>query len=219
MHHPPDIADLHDRLKRRIARDGRREVTETTPAPNPRSERSRRHCHLPAEPRPRFPSPRDTGAYVPEMAARIENDRNITDGARRCARKITEYIYRKDREDRSAEITVKYLGKALGRCRRTVQRYLRQLEREGYIEVHVVSSERTRMCFGLLVRLLDPLIPRHRRDKWPERAVKPAATSLSQIYSQRYKKRPIPRMHWASKCCDAIWRSYMKSLPAFPALS
>src|SRR5579859_6822655 len=136
MHHPPpDPAALHARLRLSIARDGRREAVQTIP-PNPRSDRSRRRCHLPAEPKPRFPAPRDTGAYVPEMAARIENDRNLTDGARRCARKLTEYVYRRDRENRAAQITVSYLAKALGRCRRTVQRYLRQLEREGYIEVY-----------------------------------------------------------------------------------
>jgi HTH domain len=219
MHQPPDIAELRDQLKRRIARDGRRDVTETIPASNPRRERSRQHCHRPAEPKPRFPSPRDTGAYVPEMASRIDNDCNLTDGARRCARKISEYIYRKDRKNRSAEITVTYLAKALGRCRRTVQRYLRQLECEGYIQVHVVPSERTRMCFGLLVRILDPLIPRHRRRRWPEKAIDRDVTSASQNYIQRFKRLPIPRELWANICCDPIRRSHMKTLPAFSSLN
>src|SRR6202035_5645921 len=100
-----------------------------------RRDRSLRHCHMPAQPKPRHPSPRDTGAYVPELAARLDNDDNLTDGAQRCARKLAEYIYRKNRDGRAAEITVPYLMKALGRCRRTVQRYLRQLENEGYIDV------------------------------------------------------------------------------------
>jgi len=30
---------------------------------------------------------------------------------------------------------------ALGKCRRTVQRYLRLLEREGYIRVEVIQSQ------------------------------------------------------------------------------
>ena len=224
---PPPIEEVVQRMKARIERDGLRMNIETVSAPQPasskspeRSERSRRHCHLPAEPKKsRHARPRDTGAYVPEMAARIEDDRNLTDGARRCARKIAEYVYRKNREGRQAEITVTYLVKALGRCRRSVQRYLRQLEREGYIDVHVVPSERTRMCFGLLVRLLDPLLPRHRRDKWPEKAGKRDAPTESQIYIQRFKRRPIQRAVWAFFCCEGVWRSNMKMrtpLPPFP---
>ena len=221
---PPPIEQIAQRLATRVARDGARaNIAVTMPAargPCPscsaRSERSRRHCHMPAQPKPRKPGPRDTGAYVPEMAARVDNDLNLTDGARRCARKITEYVYRKNREAREAEITVTYLMKALGRCRRTVQRYLRQLEREGYIDVFVVPSGRTRMCFGLRVRLLNPLLPRHRRDKWPERAGKPEATTESQIYSETFKKRPIRRALWAFLCCDGVWRSYMKTLPPPP---
>src|SRR5258707_9394703 len=100
---PPPIEEVAQRLAARIALDGMRASIETIPphancqSCRARSERSRRHCHMPAEPKPRHPSPRDTGAYVPEMAARIDNDRNLTDGARRCARKLSEYVYRKNR--------------------------------------------------------------------------------------------------------------------------
>ena len=138
------------------------------PKDEDRRQRSLRSCHLPAEPKPRHAPPRDSGAYVPEMAARIEDDRNLTDGARRCARKLMEYVYRKNREGRAAEITVTYLMRALGKSRRTVQRYLRQLERAGYISVEVIHA-RTRMCAGLFVELLAPLFPRHHRQKWPQK--------------------------------------------------
>ena len=60
------------------------------------------------------------------MAARIEDDPNLTDGARRCARKLMQYVYRKDRAARAADITVTWLMRALGKDRRTVQRYLRR---------------------------------------------------------------------------------------------
>ena len=45
------------------------------------------------------------------------DDRNLTDGARRCARKLAEYIYRRNREGRGAEITVTYLMRAMRRDR------------------------------------------------------------------------------------------------------
>jgi hypothetical protein len=223
---PPPIEDVVQRMKARIERDGLATTRETIPPHEncrecrARRERSLKHCHMPVREKLRHPAPRDSGAYVPEMAARLDNDLNLTDGARRCARKIAEYIYRKNREGREAEITVTYLVKALGRCRRTVQRYLRQLEREGYIDVHVVPSERTRMCFGLLVRLLNPLLPRHRRRKWPEKGGKRDATQESQIdkqiYLNRHKRRPVQRAVWAFYCCEGVWRSYMKTRPPLP---
>jgi hypothetical protein len=227
---PPSTEEMVQRLTVRNALNGTRADISTIP-PDPharcsqcreRRERSLKHCHLPAAPKPRHPSPRDTGAYVPEMAARIDNDRNITDGARTCARKITGYVNLKGREHREAEITVTYLMKALGRCRRTVQRHLRQLESEGYIEVLVVPSAKTRMCIGLVVRILDPLLPKHRRYKWPEKAGKPAATTKSQIHSSRFRKKPIKRALWALYCCEGVYRSYMKTLPPpppFPAIN
>ena len=89
--------------------------------------------------RPRHAPPRDTGAYVPQASAGIENDRNLTDGARRCARKLLELTYRANRSGRTLDVTVGYLARTLGKCRRSVQRYLRLLEREGYIQVEVVA--------------------------------------------------------------------------------
>ena len=217
---PPPIEEVVQRMKARIDRDGWRTISAPPAASSKsreRSERSRRHCHLPAEPKkPRYPSPRDTGEYVPEMGARIDNDRNLTDGARLCGRKLMGYVYRKNREGREVEITVPYLEKVLGRCRRTVQGYLRELEREGYIEALVVPSGRTRMCFGLLIRLLDPLFPRHRRGGWPEKGGIRDAQKDSQIYSSRSRRKPIPRRIWAFFCCEGVFRSYMKTLPPPP---
>src|SRR5690242_14124731 len=126
---PPSGAELARRLAERNSALGlpviQTHVTPTIPVshgPCPgcaireaRRTRSLRHCHLPAEPRGRRPKPRDTGAYVPEMAARVDNDLNLTDGARRCSRKISELVYRKNREGRELEINVSYLAKALGR--------------------------------------------------------------------------------------------------------
>ena len=180
---PPPIEEVVQRLAARMNLNTLRVSRETIPPHancrdcRARSERSRRRCHLPAEPKPRQPAPRDTGAYVPEMAARIEDDRNLTDGARRCARKITEYVYRRDRENRQAEITVTYLMRALGRSRRTVQRYVRQLERAGYISVEVIPAG-TRMCAGLIVEPLAPLLPRHHRARWPPKLIEPDAPRI-----------------------------------------
>jgi hypothetical protein len=220
---PPSMEDLAKNLAARLAiqeKHGGFETISAThclcPPCTKLRNRSLKHCHLPSTPKPRHPSPRDSGAYVPEMASLIDNDLNLTDGAKRCARKLAEYIYRKNRSGREAQITVTYLAKALGRCRRSVQRYLRQLEHEGYIEVYVLPSERTRMCFGLLVRLLAPLFPKHRQDKWPEKAMNSGATAKSQIQSHRYNTKPIKRGLWAFFCSEGVWRSYLRTLQPLP---
>jgi len=178
-----------------------------------RQLRSLRCCHLPAEQQPLHAPPRQTAAYVPEMAARIDDDRNLTDGARRCARKLAQYIYRRNREGRTAGITVTWLMAALGKSRRTVQRYLRQLERAGYISVDVIRAD-TRMCAGLMVELLAPLFPRHHRARWPQKLMDSDAPRMSQ--NNRLRSR-YSRESWALRCMDGVFRSFMKTLPPLPA--
>jgi len=218
---PPPIEEVVQRMKARIDRDGIRIEQIPSPALLPpttrnenRRQRSLRSCHLPAEPRPRHASPRDSEAYVPELAARIEDDRNLTDGARRCARKLAEYLYRKNRTTRAGDITVTWLMRALGKSRRTVQRYLRQLEGEGYIAVEVVHA-RTRMCAGLFIALLAPMLPRHHRQEWPQKLIDSDAPRVSQNNKPRYK---YSRESWALRCMDGVFRSFMKTLPPRPAI-
>jgi hypothetical protein len=169
--------------------------------------------------RPRAAPPKDSGAYIPELAARLDDDPNLTDGARRCARKLAEFTYRNNRESRAIDITVTYLMRALGKCRRTVQYYLRLLEREGYIRVDVIRGEATRMCIGLAVHLLRPLFPRHHREKWPQTraiaGVQKTSLKKSFIRLQEDKYPRIPRQLWALKCMDGVFRALTKTWPLF----
>ena len=157
---------------------------------------------------------------MPELSARLENDRNVTDGARRCARKLAEIIYRQNREGRFTEITVTYLLKALHRSRRTIQRYLRLLEREGYIRTEVVRGVRSRLCTGLCIALCKPLLARHHAKSWPVRRDNPGASQKSQnkrlIDSIRDSGRKGERLsvrHWTMLCMDGVFRSFMKTDP------
>jgi hypothetical protein len=173
--------------------------------------RSLQSCHRPSRHERRCrPVPKDTGAYVPETAARMENDPNLTDGARRCARKIMEETYRRNRRGRVLSITVSYLGRALGRCRRTVQRYLQQLEEQGYLSIDVAVGDRSRLCTGLVIRLLAPLFPRHHRKRWPEKPGNSGATPESQ--NHRFKIL-VSREGWAVRCMDGVFRALMKTNP------
>ena len=221
--HAELIAAAHRALRERNSRNARLlspffRATSDNPASGERRKRSLQTGHrYSLYERPRNAPPKDTGAYVPEMAARLDDDRNLTDGARRCGRKLAEYTYLRNRESRSAEITVTWLMKALGKCRRTVQRYLRQLEREGYIETEVITGHRSRLCAGLFVKLLRPLFPRHHAESWPEKLAIPDATRKSQNQRFRNSYPRIPVELWALRCMDGVFRSLMKTIPPIPA--
>jgi hypothetical protein len=185
-----------------------------------RRTRSLQTCHrYSLYERARAAPPKESGAYIPEMAARLDDDPNLTDGARRCARKLAEFTYRHNRESRAINITVTYLMRALGKCRRSVQNYLRLLEREGYIRVDVIQGDVTRMCVGLAVCLLTPLFPRHHRDRWPQTlaisGVQKNSLKKSLIKLQEGKNPRIPRQLWAIKCMDGVYRALTKTLPLF----
>lgn len=222
----PTESELMAGAKRALARrpkQYRTWIADGAPPEHPSDERrmrSLRSCHRPSHDiRHQYEPPADTGAYVPELSARLDNDRNLTDGARRCARKIAELTYRSNRAGRALDVTVSYLVKALGRCRRTVQRYLRQLEEGGYIRADVVAGSRSRLCVGLLITLCAPLFPRHHKKKWPGRLTNPGAAQESQnqrfIDSIKGKPRLISRNDWTMRCMDGVFRSLMKTLPPF----
>jgi len=182
-----------------------------------RRQRSLQTCHrYSLYKRRRHAPPAETGAYVPELAARLENDRNLTDGARRLARKLAEIIYRQNRAGRFTEITVTYLMSALRRSRRTIQRYLRLLEREGYIHTQVVRGPRSRLCTGLLIALCRPLLARHHEKHWPRKRENPGASKESQNYrflDSAKRGRGLPVHQWAVLCMDGVFRAFMKTDP------
>jgi hypothetical protein len=185
-----------------------------------RRRRSLQTCHRPAH-RPAKPEYRhESGAYVPQFSARLLNDPNLSDGARRCAAKLLEIAYRKDREGRTFQGTVLYLAKCLRRSERAVQNYLAQLRAGGYIRHEVIRSERARMCIGIFVTLLRPIFPSHHAADWPVHA-KSAGKSGVNLYSQNYtpfinKKHFAHRLsveEWAVRCMDGVFRSFMKTIP------
>lgn len=188
----------------------------------PREQRRRRSlqtCHRPAIKPEQAPYRRPSQAYVPQFSARLLNDPGLTDGARRCAMKLLELAYRRNRSQRAYRGTVSYLAKALGRSERAVQTYLALLRSRGYIAHEVVTSERARMCIGIVVTLLTPLFAKHHESEWPHHA-KPTGSGVNR-FSENY--RPDPRKkrggmrisveHWSMRCMDGVFRALMKGNP------
>ncbi|GAB4227971.1 MAG: hypothetical protein Kow0032_07720 [Methyloligellaceae bacterium] len=230
--HVPSESELmeeaHRALRQRIAASplpypaaepikSRGDSNDPSPEKAARRQRSLQCCHrYSLYERPRHKRPEETGAYVPELSARLENDRNLTDGARRLARKLAEIIYRRNRDGRFTEITVTYLMNALKRSRRTIQRYLRLLEREGYIHTEVVRGARSRLCTGLLIALGGLLFARHHQTKWPSKLRNPGASKESQNYNpQRFreKRARLSVRQWSLLCMDGVFRAFMKTDP------
>ncbi|MEQ1908043.1 MAG: hypothetical protein ABMA15_04430 [Vicinamibacterales bacterium] len=185
-----------------------------------RRRRSLQTCHRPAiKPEP-TPYRRPSQAYVPQFSARLLNDPGLTDGARRCAIKLLELAYRRNRTERAYQGTVSYLAKALGRSERAVQAYLALLRSRGYIRHEIVTSERARMCIGIIVTLLTPLFPKHHESGWPHHA-KPIGSGVNR-FSENYrpdleKRRGAMRLsveHWSMRCMDGVFRALMKSTVA-----
>lgn len=164
----------------------------------------------------------ESRAYVPCLSAALDDDPYLTDGARRCARKLAELTYRRNREGRSLDVTVTYLMAALKRSRRTVQRYLRALEREGYIAVHVIASKLSRMSVGLEIKLCARLFAAHHKKRWPPKAAqkpvraKPAKPGAPRVSDNEINSFSLSRFKsratmfsveaWALRCAEGVWR-------------
>jgi len=228
IHHPSEselTAEAVRALRERVAHLPPAPPTTPLPQRSPETEARRQrslqtaHRYRLHEAR-RYPREPETGAYVPELSAKLESDRNLTDGARRLGRKLAEVIYRQNREGRFTEITVSYLCAALRRSRRTIQRYLRMLEREGYIHAEVVRGERSRLCTGLMIALRAPLLARHHKESWPAKRRNPGASPESQNYGFQDSKRDSGRRgerlsvgQWSLLCMDGVFRAFMKTDP------
>ncbi|WP_152538623.1 helix-turn-helix domain-containing protein [Aquimarina macrocephali] len=149
--------------------------------------------------------------YTPQTSAAILNDNRLTDGAKILALKLMEQTYRENREGRWLQITVPYLMKALGRCRRTIQNYLRLLEHYGYIKTDVIKANISKMCVGLAIWLQEPLFPKHHKEKWPQSATNSGAQKTSYNNPISLLLNTIPINLWAEECMKGIYRSFKRN--------
>jgi hypothetical protein len=185
-----------------------------------RRRRSLQTCHRPAVKPEQAPYHQPSQAYVPQFSARLLNDPGLTDGARRCAIKLLELAYRQNRTERAYRGTVSYLAKGLGRSERAVQAYLALLRSRGYIRHEVVTSERARMCIGIVVTLLTPLFAKHHESEWPlhARPTRSGVNPSSENYRPDFKRRRggirVSVEDWTLRCMNGVFRALMKSTSA-----
>lgn len=186
-----------------------------------RSERARRTSHRPKnwgfDDELRYEQPIETEEYIPEMNMMFIKDRNLNDSARRIALFIVRHAYQDNRKERTLGTTVSFIMKGLTLSRRTVQRGLALLAKAGYIERFVAASNKTRMCRGLLIKLLSPLFPKHFKKEWPETLRFSAASPLTHNHRfQIYIKESFfffSEFEWMERCRDGVLRSHLRHNP------
>ncbi len=125
------------------------------------------------------------------------------------------HAYQRARDTRRVRITCSYIANALGRSVRTVRRYIRSLEEEGYIKVDIVRSTVTGMVACLEITLLAPLFPDHYKDKWPQSRINPDRTYMSDKQSHIVYSKRENRKAWAIRCMDGVHKAFMKTKPLF----
>lgn len=213
----PDFGTPQYWLAYRVGWISEQEVAADKALFDKRRARSLKNGRAPACRMPQFKYHDRSRAYVPEMSARIYNDPRLTDGARRCATKLMELIYRRNRRFRNLGFTVSYLAKCLNRTERTVQTYLKQLREAGYIRHEVVLSKKARMCIGIFIELLKPIFPRHHRNAWPDQKENSATKTASEKYLfyryYIYKQDRVGVESWSVRCMEGVVRAYEKAAP------
>ena len=157
-----------------------------------------------------------TKQYVPVMRQQVYKDPNLTDGARRLATWIKAETYRESRDERALLTTKVYMARAMDRCPKTIQNYLTLLERHGYIACDVVEGEETKMSFGLLIHLREPLFPAHYKKYWPKKRRKSGEKINSpkdhfREYINISTRQRVSRTVWAMRSMQGVYRSYLKS--------
>lgn len=186
-----------------------------------RSKRARRTSHRPKnwgfEDELRYEQPKETDEYIPEMSMKLIKDRNLNDSARRIALFLVRHTYQDNRKERALGTTVSFIMKGLALSRSTVQRALALLVDTGYIERFVATNNKTKMCRGLLIRLLSPLFPKQYKEKWPETLRNPDASQTTHNHRfQIYIKEShsfIDAKAWMVRCMDGVLRSFLRYNP------
>lgn len=165
----------------------------------------------------RYEEPVDRGDYTPQVNMKLINDRNLTDSSRRIAMFVMRHAYQDNRKGRFIGMTVSFIMKGLSLSRRTVQRSLTLLETLGYFRCEVTHSKETKMCIGLIIRLLSPLFPGHHKEKWPENRRTSGASSVphKQIQKYIYQAKRVFRITWAIRCMNGVARKAFGSDPTF----
>ncbi len=167
--------------------------------------------HPPPPNRHQQPAPRASRQYAQEMATTVQRDRRITDGAKA----LCTVIRARCGGDRCTVTTKGTLAAVMGRSPRTIQRYLAELVRFGYLEARLVTHI-TGMVVGLRLWITDAVLPFFRSGCRGQTRAKPGETGLSPTKSNLRDWTPGPTSHAPLKPLESVFARVRSPSNAMP---
>lgn len=173
---------------RHEARSARAKASSGNTRRDPRAERS---------------APDDSRQWCREMATTAFRDDRLTPGAKALLAIIVAETG--DYEASGRMLNKGYLARRIGRSTRTIQRYLAQLRRYGYIAAQVIAT-RAGWCIGQVIRAL-PLVrpfwhPHNARGRRIQGETELTPTKPYGLKTNGFPlaRRPEPRLPFPYKC-------------------
>lgn len=118
-----------------------------------------KHNRAPAPHRHLRPAPRPSNQYAKPMATQAARDDRLTPQSKA----LLQVIVARTGKGRYTDSTKTTLGKIMSRCPRSIQRYLGELVRFGYIRTQTIKSRCTGFYVGLRIWIMNSVLPAYTR--------------------------------------------------------
>lgn len=167
----------------------------------------------PAPPRHLRPEPRPSRQWMRSMATTAARDDRLTPQAKA----LLQVIRARCGRDKDTTTTKTTLANIMSRCPRSIQRYLQELVRFGYIQTRTMKARITGLYTGLRIRITEKVLPyffpdQERREKIESQSLDsqgiPVETQLSPI------KPPLKDSYFSQPKRHDGWHILRKLSPA-----
>jgi len=129
-----------------------------------------KHNKAPAPHRHLRGAPRASKQFAKPMATQAARDDRLTPQSKA----LLQVIVARTGRGRVTDTTKTTLGRIMNRCPRSIQRYVRELVKFGYIRTQTIKSRRTRFYVGLRIWIMNSVLPfwaqqngNYDPEKWP----------------------------------------------------
>jgi len=147
------------------------------------------------------PSPIKNGQFSQKMSTEAARNQRLTPNAKALLQIINAYCGRRC----VWFVTKTFLANSMGVHPRSIQRYLADLEREGYLHIDIDQSTYHGMVKGLVIRLAQKVLPRWLHTWWVENVGNLDRTKLSLNNPQKgISIIKYSREEWRFRCTNPV---------------
>lgn len=114
-----------------------------------------KHHKAPSPHRHDRPAPQVSKQFAKPMATQAARDDRLTPQSKALLQVITA----RTGKGRSTDTTKTTLGKIMNRCPRSIQRYLQELIKFGYLRTQTIKSRRTGFFIGMRIWIMNSVLP------------------------------------------------------------